>query len=322
MPSHIKQCLITGASGFIGKALCHALQKRNIKIRALLRQSKIGFWDEAIIHDLCKPMPPHLENTLMKNIDTVFYLASVPYNINCEYPQNIYWRLHVDATETIFHLAAKAKVCRFIYFSSVKAIGTPKDIYGQSKQAGEHLVIKLGKYYNLHVCILQPTLVYGPPYLRGGLLFLFQSIKSNWFPIPPPVQSQRSLVSINDVVRAAWIVANHPTANGKTYIVADKMPYSIRQLYDAMRKELGLKPIAWSFPDWLLKIISKTYDLIAFLFKKTLYFNSVEYKRWLNTELYSPYLLQQELPWQSNPLLFKRLPKFIYHTINRDTYEH
>lgn len=48
----INSCCVTGASGFIGRALCSFLRARGCRITALLRRQAEGSWDETIIAEL------------------------------------------------------------------------------------------------------------------------------------------------------------------------------------------------------------------------------------------------------------------------------
>jgi UDP-glucose 4-epimerase len=53
-----------------------------------------------------------------------------------------------------------------------------------------------------------------------------RGIRAGWFPPLPETNNRRSLINVHDVVSAMRLVANHPAANGKTYIVADAQIYS------------------------------------------------------------------------------------------------
>jgi len=71
-----KRYLVTGAGGFIGTALCEQLQAQGQRVRALLRRSAVGPWDEAAECDLGAEPLPH---GLMDGIDGVFHLAGMAH---------------------------------------------------------------------------------------------------------------------------------------------------------------------------------------------------------------------------------------------------
>ncbi len=63
----MKAALVTGAPGFIGRALCARLQERGVGVRALARRETAGPWDEFVVTDL--------DAAVLDGIDTVFHLA-------------------------------------------------------------------------------------------------------------------------------------------------------------------------------------------------------------------------------------------------------
>ncbi len=48
----MKATLVTGATGFIGRALCGRLKERGVGVRALARREAAGPWDEFVVTDL------------------------------------------------------------------------------------------------------------------------------------------------------------------------------------------------------------------------------------------------------------------------------
>ncbi len=48
----MKAAVVTGATGFIGRALCARLQERGVGVRALARRQAAGPWDEFVVTDL------------------------------------------------------------------------------------------------------------------------------------------------------------------------------------------------------------------------------------------------------------------------------
>ena len=68
----MKRCLVTGASGFIGKALCTHLKAKGFFVRACLRRPAPGPWDERVIGDLCDTTTPAWQEAML-NIHTVFH---------------------------------------------------------------------------------------------------------------------------------------------------------------------------------------------------------------------------------------------------------
>jgi UDP-glucose 4-epimerase len=307
----IKRCLVTGASGFIGRTLCKNLQAQDIFVRALFKHVASGPWDECFIMNLEEAK---VENTvswndtiLGNNIDTVFHLAGIAHANTIS--RETYWAVNVEATKKLLTLAAKMNVRRFIYLSSIKAI-QPLDDYGYSKQAAENVVLTLGEQYQMHVCILRPALVYGPG-VKGNLFNMLRAIERGWFPPVPYTQNQRSLTAVDDLVNAILTVALNSKANGKIYTVTDGQLYSTRQLYDAMRAALDLSPRRWSFPISYLKIAAKIGDLIQKWSGQRFFLNSEALDKLLGSAVYSSELIQSELDWRPKMNFYKALPNMV-----------
>lgn len=308
---NVQRCLVTGASGFIGNVLCQRLQTEKLFVRALVRYPSLGPWQESTAVDLNDDTQTHLTSAIVNNIDTIFHLAGIAHTGKSQgISAKQYWTVNVEATQKLLFLAAEAKVKRFIYFSSVNAIGLAADDYSLSKQAAEKLILEYGKKYGLHVCILQPSLVYGP-HVKGNLQSMLRGIDQGWFPPLPETHNQRSMVSVQDTIDAAWMVANAPKANGKKYVLTDGQRYSTRQMYDAIRAAFGRPPKKWFWPSVCLRGIAKIADGIQILKKSHLPFNSERLEKLLGSAVYSSEAIQTELNWMPTMDFYRALPDMV-----------
>lgn len=306
----MKHCLVTGATGFIGRELCQRLQKENIGVRALLRRPIEGPWQESVLADIAGNKKQFLTIEAVKNIDTIFHLAGITHSGASYFtPKEQYWAVNVEATQRLLMLAIEAKVSRFIYMSSVKAIN-PSDNYGFSKQEAERYILAAGKKYGFHVCILRPTLVYGAS-VKGNLRSLLRGVDQGWFPPLPETDNQRTMVSKQDLVDVALLVANHPNANGKIYTVTDGQLYSTRQIYNAVRQAFNLPARKWSLPLRGVRIMAKMADGIQQLTRKHLPFSSEVLDKLLASTVYSSQLIKNELGWRPKIDFYQALPEMV-----------
>jgi len=317
-------CLVTGANGYIGRGLCTVLKRKGCHVRALLRKPAHHLIHEAAVFDenhhdevvyedlkhLTRKMDlPALQPFMhvMQNIDTVFHLAGIAHATQSHsIRKEQYWQINVEATEQLLYLAHQAGVKRFIYFSSVKAEGCPTDDYGSSKKAAEDSVLFLGKKYGIHVVILRPALVYGPvcgskiygTKMKGNLAMMMRGIQQGWFPVLPEIKNQRSLVSIEDLIDAAICAAQKPEINGKIYTITDGKCYSSRQLYDEMRKALGKAPAKFAVPFCLFQILANTGDILQFILRRDLPFNSDALEKLFGEAYYPCQDFENDLGWK------------------------
>ena len=234
--------LVSGATGFIGSKLVSLLRKKGHELRFLSRsqQSK----DDII----CNLLTDSIPNDAVSNIDSIFHLAGFTHDMRDPISiKDLYLKLNVNATVELANLAAKSGVKRFIFVSSVKAGGSsntkncadendqsvPEDIYGESKREAELKVLEIGKDSNMHVSIIRPSLVYGPN-MKGNLRLMFTGIKKGWFPPLPEMNNRRSMIHVDDLVRAILMVAEDNRTDREIFIATDGKLYSSREIYNTM----------------------------------------------------------------------------------------
>ena len=260
----MKNILITGATGFIGQRL---LKATDSKIKILSRKKQHDF--ETIVCDFEKGNIP--SNTL-DGIDAVFHLAGFAHDLrDASKIKDLYRKVNVDATIKLARLAVKSGVKRFVFVSSVKAggggasdrcvteidQGIPEGVYGETKREAELELLKLGKKSGMHVAIIRPSLVYGLN-VKGNLKLMLSGIKKGWFPPLPETGNKRSMIHVDDLVRAILLVADDDRANGEIFIATDGTPHSSRYIYIAMCSALNKSIPKWSIP----KILFDTVSLI------------------------------------------------------------
>lgn len=303
----MQNCLVTGATGFIGQSLCHELQKQGFHVRAFMRREEEGPWDEKFIGDFQDEAS--LPKELVHGVDTIFHLAGIAHASDGKYTTQEYWSTNVEGTRQLISLAIEAGVKRFIFFSSVLA-SNPTSDYGASKKAAEELILSRANDHSIEVCVLRPTIVYGPS-IKGNLLSMVKAVDRGWFPPVPETYNKRSMISLPDLVEAAILVAQHPAVNRNIYCVTDGKTYSTRQMYDGIRAALGLKTIHWSIPKGILVLLAKFLDGISVVLRKTLPFNSKVLDKLLGSAEHSSQELETDLEWKPRLSFYEVLPDIV-----------
>jgi UDP-glucose 4-epimerase len=317
----VRHCLVSGASGFIGRALCNFLLAQGCRVRALLRRKSDGPWHEAV---LCNLGFDSLPAESMGGIDTVFHLAGVVHAMQGDEGERPpYDTVNVGGSEAIAAAAAAAGVRRFIYFSSVKAVGDPgrkcvderwqtlpQDPYGLSKRAAEQRLLAIGGQTSMQVSVLRPALVYGAG-AKGNLERMIEAIDRGRFPPLPETRNRRSMVHVDDLVQAAWLVATHARADGEIYIVSDGAAYSSRQIYEWMAGALGRKLPAWHVPAWMLTMAASAGDAVQRTTGLRLPINSEVVQRLTGSACYEAGKLRRDLCWEPRRRLHEALPDMV-----------
>ena len=272
----MKNILITGATGFIGQRLVKATDS---KIKILSRKKQHDF--ETIVCDFEKGSIP--SNTL-DGIDAVFHLAGFAHDIrDASKIADLYYEVNVSATVQLANLAVKSGVKRFVFVSSVKAGGDPpigtcanekdqrnaEDVYGRTKREAELKLLEIGQVSGMHVSIIRPSLVYGPD-VKGNLQLMLSGIGKGWFPPLPETGNRRSMIHVDDLVRAILLVAEDKRANGEIFIATDGTPHSSRYIYNAMCSALDKSIPKWSVPKILFDMASLVNPRIKYKLNKLL----------------------------------------------------
>ncbi len=239
------KCLVSGATGFIGRHLCQRLLERGDTVVAL---SKSGATLECgaptLALDLSQAMPG---SESLQGVDVVFHLAGIAHQ---QAAQAAYTTLNENATLQLARQCSAAGVARFIFLSSTKAMGPsnssgerseqecipPTDTYGLSKWRAEQALRTEFADDPMAVVILRPALVYGGS-AKGNLALLAKGVAAG---LPrPPVHGARSMVAVADLVELLCIVAREPVQPIQTWIVTDGQHYSTRFVYDQLRQAVG-----------------------------------------------------------------------------------
>jgi UDP-glucose 4-epimerase len=254
--------LLTGSTGYIGEKLVSAIHADGAAIRLISRTNNSTHATE-----LCDFRNEFVSLDFMKGVDTVFHLAGIAHD-SSKLDED-YFIVNVIATQKLAELAVKSGVKRFVFVSSVKSGGDgekdqclkeddnrmPEGIYGKTKREAEIRLLKIGSDSGMHVSILRPALVYGPN-VKGNLAKMIRGINQGWFPPLPQLNNKRSMVHVDDVIRAILFLARNEKANGEIFNLTDGRSHSSQELYETICKTLG-KPIPkWRVPVLLFKFIA------------------------------------------------------------------
>jgi nucleoside-diphosphate-sugar epimerase len=263
--------LVTGASGFVGRAVVTALTAQGDAVHAAIRSSADAADDSGsgpvfphgvtiIRHgDLGAPVD---WTRLLAGIDAVVHLAGIAH-VGPGVAEERYDRVNHRATAALAVAARDAGVSRFVFVSLTRAqIGPaadhvvserdmprPTDAYGRSKLTAERAVAQSSVPFT----ILRPVLVYGRG-VKGNLRALMRLAA---LPIPLPfaaLEARRSLVSLANLVSAISFVLREPVSAGEIYVVADPAPLTIGEIVTALRRGRGKPPGLVAVPEVLLRL--------------------------------------------------------------------
>jgi len=313
--------LVTGASGFIGRELCQELREQSVQVRGGMRQVAEGPWDEVVLFDLTTKRLPE---DALAGVDTIFHLAGKSHALSeTRQDEEEYFRINTEGTGILLEAAKVAGVRRFVFISSVKAMGEGSDVcqdesvqcrpetpYGKSKLAAERMVLEGG--YVPEPVVLRLSMVYGSS-RKGNLPRMIEAVAKGHFPPFLEVGNQRSIVHVEDVVQAALLAAEKPVAGGQTYIVTDGQACSTRQMYERICEALDKPVPAWTIPIGLLKVLAKVGDGIGLMRGRRFLFDSDALDKLIGAACYSSEKIERELEFRPKRDFHSALPEIVAH---------
>lgn len=261
------KCLVTGATGFIGRELCEQLRQLDCDLILLSRYGgQLVSGTSSLAVDLS--ITP-VDSAMFLGVDVVFHLAGIAHT---QASESAYSAVNHHATTALAAAAAAAGVRRFVFLSSVKAMGAaddaqardetacvePLDPYGRSKILAENALRDSYSDSAMSVVILRPPLVYGPG-VRGNLGMLQRAV-SIGLPRPPP-GGLRSMIGRADLVTVLIECGTVSLTGVRTWIVTDGERYSLRRSFDALAAAVGRTPVRAWLPAWCWRLAAQAYDI-------------------------------------------------------------
>lgn len=235
MPSHMSsqerspvkpaKVLVTGGTGFIGKEIVAAYRARGVAAIGVARRADGSAG--SVAGDVSDPSPwaHHLDGC-----DIVYHTAAV---VSLVEKRDIAWAINVRGTQRLIDEAAKRGVKRFVYMSSVAAMGfeTPEgadetwplmpngNSYTDSKIAAEHATLAAHASGKIDVTIVRPSDVYGveSAWVREPL----KMMQTRQFMLPNDGEGHFSPIHVSDLVAGTILAGEHPAAAGEIFILAN-----------------------------------------------------------------------------------------------------
>jgi UDP-glucose 4-epimerase len=249
--------LVTGATGFVGRALCDTLARSGHDPVPAVRRAQ-GMSNERVVGEIGLDTDWH---EALHGVQAVVHLAARVHVMRdaATDPLAAFRAVNTDGTLNLAHQAAAAGVRRFIFVSSIKVNGegrvlpytesdpsTPQDAYAISKWEAEQGLREIELETGMEVVILRPPLVYGPG-VGANFLRLMCTVGKGW-PLPfGRVKNRRSLLYLGNFTDAIRLCLEHPAAAGKMFLLSDGEDVSsvdlVRCLARAMNRPVRLLPV-------------------------------------------------------------------------------
>jgi UDP-glucose 4-epimerase len=260
---------VTGANGFVGSHLVRHLAEKGYKVRGVSRKEVSPFpemnnYEHAKIQDVHSA---EAWQSLLADVNIVVHLIAKTHSSDSGDLKALpdYRHINVDITKALLDASSAAGVKRFIYLSSIKAVGEetpidkpfteespchPVDSYGISKREAEELIQKYKK--RIDTVIFRPPMIYGPG-VKGNFLRLLKAVDRG-FPLPfGMIENARSMLYVENLTDAILTCLQSEKAAGQIYHVADSETPSTKEIMVEMGRHMGKKPRLVPVPKAMLK---------------------------------------------------------------------
>jgi len=297
----MKNILVIGATGFIGKHLIQKLSQKNYKISCLVRETSkkedIAYLKKMKVKLLLGDLnSPNTLGNICRGIDGVFYLAGGG-DVASLSKQDFKKLESYNLTTLQNFLDSIKKLKKIVFFSSISAMGVqvgnvidentlciPKIPHEQCKFQAEKLIKKYSKTKGYSFSILRPSIVYGE-YGFGDSFNMIKMLNKGYFFMPGNGNNTTPWVYVDNVVDAAVLLME----NGKNqeYIINHKESISFNKIINLVSKTLNKKVIIFHIPVFILKPLVFLHEKISLAMGKSPILNLYRLKSMTSDRIYS-----------------------------------
>jgi NADH dehydrogenase len=226
---------VTGAAGFVGRALCRALVARGWTVRALVRDPAGVDLGPGVVAGRCN-LPDEIDESLLAGSDVLLHAAWATRETDPERAR----RVNEDGTRRLLAAAAHHAVPRRVFVSSIAARADAPSAYGRSKWAVESLFDRPDDL------VLRPGLVLG-----AGGQGLFQQLlgaaeRLHVVPIFAGGRQPLQTVHIDDLCAAATTAIERKLTG--TLAIAEPNPIAMKDFLRAMTRTRGIRCVFVPLP--------------------------------------------------------------------------
>ena len=258
----VRRVLVTGATGFVGSALCGMLNNNGWSTVASARRFSVSD-NKSGDHHLADIGPDTSWGDVLQGVEAVVHLAARVHVMQERTPNPLdeFRRVNTYGTLHLAKQAAAVGVRRFVYLSSIKVNGeatchstftendppAPEDPYAVSKYEAELGLRNLAEESGLELIIIRPPLVYGPG-VKGNFARLLQLLDKGW-PLPlGSINNKRSLLALDNLASGILFALEKSDAAGELLLLSDgediSTPQLIRTLATYMHRAPRLLPVS------------------------------------------------------------------------------
>jgi len=263
--------LVTGASGFVGRAVVTRLAGERYEILAAARSpaydlpTGVRHLPMNALGDNTDPLPGDCEAEIVVHAAG---RAHVMRETSSD-PLVAFRAVNVGGSLAVARQVRESGARRFVFISSIKVLGerthrgqpfnddsvpAPADAYGQSKLEAERALTEFCDRSSMELVIVRPPLVYGPG-VKANFEQLLRAVSQRRpLPLGQLHENLRSLVALDNLVDLICTCTRHVAAPGRTFLVSDGEDLSTVDLVQRLARAFGVAPRLVPVPVWALQL--------------------------------------------------------------------
>ena len=312
--------LITGSSGFVGRALLARLATFNQRPPLLRLLERRPTEPPAVFQSCAGDLgdPPSLRRAC-EGIDTVIHLAGIAHVGSAASAEAR--AINLDGSLSLLRMAIDAGVKRFVFLSST--LSSDQSIqYGRDKHAVEEALLAAAAAGSIEVVILRAVNIYGVG-MRGNIAAMIRLISSGVLPRLPKLTNRLSLVGVDDVVSALLLAATLDSPSDPSVLMAklairvtltDGCTYEIGAIEESIYDAVERSPSHWRLPVVLLFAASAMAELLEKLriFRSGIGLRA--YRNLTRDNLFDNHSATAELGFEPSTTFFAQIDKLVRHS--------
>jgi nucleoside-diphosphate-sugar epimerase len=268
----LSRVLLTGAGGFVGRALTTFLHQSRDSILAVARGTKTVATSGVQTMHIADIRTANWEY-MLEGVDAVIHLAARAHVLrerNSD-PLAEFRAINVQPAIDLFRACQTAAVERFIFVSSIGVNGKrtdgrsfteadfarPCEPYAISKWEAEESLRALLVRGSTNLIVVRPSLIYGP-YAKGNFLKLMRWIDAGW-PLPfAASDAKRNFLGLTSFCDLLKKCLTSPFESEQLFVAADRRSVSTHELISALAGAMNIKVKQTRVPIKLLSLLAKT----------------------------------------------------------------